>query len=418
LEVITDGIGQEALSARPVIEQLFVKPKSPLRPLDLERKLFVLRKSLTQHIYRSIEGGHEFYFTSFSYKTLVYKGQFRTLQLGPFFPDLHNKRVVSALALVHSRFSTNTFPNWRLAQPFRYIAHNGEINTIRGNVNWMRSKEALMQSEVFSRAELEMMFPICHSSRSDSSNLDDMVELLLMSGRSLPHVMMMLVPEAWQGHEDMDPKRRAFYEFHSSMMEPWDGPASICFTDGEIVGATLDRNGLRPSRYCLTQDHKLVMASEAGALPVDPATVVKKGRLQPGKIFVADLKQGRIISDEELKADICTRRPYQEWLAEYKIQMKDLPLPAVPPRPIQDPNTLLQYHQLFGITTEELKVILGPMALAGKEPIGSMGADTPLAVLSDQAQHISHYFKQLFAQVSNPPSTPSGKSWSCLCKPG
>lgn len=400
------GIGQDALRVRPSVEQLFVAAIEDLSPEAFERKLFILRRVLSHHIQQNIERGKEFYFTSFSHKTVVYKGQLRTDQVRSFFLDLHDERVVSALALVHSRFSTNTFPNWRLAQPFRYIAHNGEINTIRGNVNWMHSKEALMECDAFSPEELEMLFPICDELQSDSSNLDAIVELLVMSGRSLPHVMMMLVPEAWQDNELMDEDRRAFYEYHSTMMEPWDGPASICFTDGEIVGATLDRNGLRPSRYTLTKDDRLIMASEAGALPIDPALALEKGRLQPGKIFVLDMKQGRIIRDEELKKDICTRKPYRKWLQKYKMNLAELLPPPIAPKRITDPVMLRQRQQLFGITTEELKMVLGPMAHTGKEPIGSMGADTPLAILSNQSQHISHYFKQQFAQVSNPPIDP------------
>ncbi|MEL6654020.1 MAG: hypothetical protein AAFQ87_24770 [Bacteroidota bacterium] len=330
------GIGHDAIKVRPRVEQLFVVPQSELAPEDFERKLYVLRRSISHHIQQNIPGGEDFFFTSFSHKTIVYKGQLRTDQVRSFFLDLQDERVESALALVHSRFSTNTFPNWRLAQPFRYIAHNGEINTIRGNVNWMRSKEALMKCEAFSEAELQLLFPICDNKQSDSSNLDAIVELLVMSGRSLPHVMMMLIPEAWQDHELMDKDRRAFYEYHSTMMEPWDGPASICFTDGEIVGATLDRNGLRPSRYTLTKDDRLIMASEAGALPTDPALAVEKGRLQPGKIFVLDMKKGRIIRDEELKNTICTSKPYRKWLLQYKMHLSELLAPPIPPKRIAD----------------------------------------------------------------------------------
>ncbi|MEL7531936.1 MAG: glutamate synthase large subunit [Bacteroidota bacterium] len=400
------GIGKDALKVRPSVEQLFVAPKEAISAEALERKLYILRRALSHHIEQNLEGGSEFYFTSFSHKTIVYKGQLRTDQVRSFFLDLHDERVVSALALVHSRFSTNTFPNWRLAQPFRYIAHNGEINTIRGNVNWMRSKEALMECEAFSKEEMDMLFPICDNLQSDSSNLDAIVELLVMSGRSLPHVMMMLIPEAWQDNDLMDEDRKAFYEYHSTMMEPWDGPASICFTDGEIVGATLDRNGLRPSRYTLTKDDRLIMASEAGALPIDPSLAIEKGRLQPGKIFVLDMKKGRIIRDEELKKEICTSKPYRRWLLKYKMHLSELLAPPIPPKRITDPVMLRQRQQLFGITSEELKMVLSPMADTGKEPIGSMGADTPLAILSNQSQHISHYFKQLFAQVSNPPIDP------------
>jgi len=404
---VTDpGIGPAAKAIEPHIEQVFVRSRTPVEPEQLERRLFLLRRAASIQVYRLMpEIAEDFYFTSFSYKTLVYKGQFRTDQVQPYFPDLQDERVVSALALIHSRFSTNTFPKWRLAQPFRYIAHNGEINTIRGNTNWMRAKEALFESPYFTKEEIEMMLPVCDPDLSDSRNLDSIVEFLVMGGRSLPHVMMMLIPEAWQEHDDMDDTRRAFYEYHASLMEPWDGPASVCFTDGRLVGATLDRNGLRPSRYLLTSDDRIVMASETGALEVEPEKVIKKGRLQPGRIFVADLEQGRIISDEELKADICAQRPYRQWLDTYQMKLQDLP-PASVSIPPPDGDELLRMQQLFGMTSEELKVVLAPMANQGKEPLGSMGADTPLAVLSDQSQHISHYFRQLFAQVSNPPIDP------------
>ncbi|MDX1908984.1 MAG: glutamate synthase large subunit [Bacteroidia bacterium] len=401
------GIGAGARFAEPQVEQVFVVPEVPMDPDTLERQLFLLRRLASHAINNHIPDiNDEFYFTSFSYKTLVYKGQLRTNQLRPYFPDLQDPRVVSGLALVHSRFSTNTFPKWRLAQPFRYIAHNGEINTIRGNVNWMRAKEGMMESSLFTQEELDMLFPICDPRHSDSRNLDSVVELLVMGGRSLPHVMMMLIPEAWQDNPQMDKDRAAFYEYHATLTEPWDGPASICFTDGRIVGATLDRNGLRPSRYIVTTDNRLILASEAGALPVDPATVVHKGRLQPGRILIADLAQGRIISDEELKQDIATRHPYREWLNQYKINLEDLPEPPASEIVRPDADTLLRHQHLFGVTQEELRMITGPLGMTGDEPIGSMGLDIPLAVLSDQAQHLSHYFKQLFAQVSNPPIDP------------
>lgn len=406
LPVDTRWVGKAAIDSAPQIEQVFVEPAEEMDTKTMERKLFVLRRAASHKINRTVEKiGDDFYFTSLSNKTLVYKGQFRTDQVRAYFPDLHDPRVESALALVHSRFSTNTFPRWRLAQPFRYIAHNGEINTIKGNVNWMKAKEGLMASPHFTKEELDMLFPICDASHSDSRNLDSMVELLVMSGRSLPHAMMMVIPEAWQDNHQMDEERKAFYEYHATLTEPWDGPASICFTDGTIVGATLDRNGLRPSRYTVTRDDRLIMASETGALPVPPYNVREKGRLQPGRIFVADMSEGRIISDEELKHKISTQQPYDEWLKKYKTNLSDLPLPAEPEN-YEYQDSLLERQKLFGITSEELKMILGPLAVTGKEPIGSMGSDTPLAVLSDKPQHISHYFKQLFAQVSNPPIDP------------
>ncbi|MBL7751779.1 MAG: glutamate synthase large subunit, partial [Chitinophagaceae bacterium] len=322
-----------------------------------------------------------------------------------YFPDLSNKRLVSAFGLVHSRFATNTFPSWRLAQPFRFIAHNGEINTLQGNLNWLRSSEHGFASKYFSQEEMDMLLPIVSNNQSDSACLDNMIELLIMTGRSLPHVMMMLIPEAWDGNEDMDPVRKAFYEYHASMMEPWDGPASISFTDGKIIGATLDRNGLRPSRYCVTTDDRVIMASETGALPVDPSIVKEKGRLQPGKMFVVDMEQGRIISDEELKRDICSRKPYGEWLNKYKIRLEELPEPRVSFTHLGH-DQIFKYHKAFGYSIEDLETIIAPMAMEGKEPIGSMGTDVPLAVLSDQPQHLSSYFKQLFAQVTNPPIDP------------
>ncbi|CAN5400474.1 glutamate synthase large subunit [soil metagenome] len=401
------GLGYSAISVEQKVEQVFIKPKDSSIDLEtLERKLFVLR-SFTTHTVRNLyaESTDTFYFTSLSHKIIVYKGQLKTDQVRTYYPDLEDDRMESALALVHSRFSTNTFPKWKLAQPFRYIAHNGEINTIRGNVNWMKAKEAMVETDLFTREELDMVFPICHVSRSDSANLDNIIELLVLGGRSLPHVMMMLIPEAFQENDLMDEDKKAFYEYHASIMEPWDGPASICFTDGKIVGATLDRNGLRPSRYCLTDDDMLIMASEAGALPVNPAKIVLKGRLQPGKMFVADLEQGRIISDDELKHDICTQKPYRQWLQENKTELEDLPASEYS-TPELDEETLLNRQLAFGYTSEDLKVIIAPLATTAKEPIGSMGADTPLAVLSDQSQHLSHYFKQLFAQVSNPPIDP------------
>ena len=403
----TADIGPTSFNAQPTIEQVFVEANETIADLDLfERKLYVLRNYSNNLIVDSVSNlAGNFYIPTFSYKTIVYKGQLTTAQVRPYFPDLHDERVVSALAVVHSRFSTNTFPSWKLAQPFRYIAHNGEINTVKGNVNWIKAAEANLTSKLFSKEELEMIKPICDISQSDSANLDNVVELLTLSGRSLPHVMMMLVPEAWDGNEQMSQVKKDFYEYHASIMEPWDGPASISFTDGKIVGATLDRNGLRPSRYIVTNDDRIIMASEAGVLDVDPANVVFRGRLQPGKMFVADLEQGRIISDEELKNDICSRKPYGEWLKNNKINIADLPEASASYKPMEE-DVLMKRQLAFGYTAEDLKVILAPMAEDGKEPLGSMGVDIPLAILSDQSQHLSHYFKQLFAQVTNPPIDP------------
>ncbi|MCC5921138.1 MAG: glutamate synthase large subunit [Cyclobacteriaceae bacterium] len=400
-------IGATAQSVEPICMQFFVThPDGQSDPMDLERKLFVLRSYTTHKARKEIkQTSDSFYFTSFSSKTIVYKGQLTTWQLRPYYKDLSNPKFKSALATIHSRFSTNTIPKWKLAQPFRYIAHNGEINTIKGNVNWMKSKEARFASELFTPEEFEKITPICHQSRSDSANLDNIIELLVLSGRSLPHALMMVIPEAWEEDDKMQDPKKAFYEYHASIMEPWDGPASICFTDGEIVGATLDRNGLRPSRYCLLDDDTLIMASEAGALKVDQSKVVLKGRLKPGRMFVADLKQHRIISDEELKNDICSQKPYREWLTANKKPLDQLPKVAGEPLEVKE-NELLIKQQAHGFTSEDLKEIIKPMTSTSKEPIGSMGADTPLAILSEHSQHISHYFKQHFAQVSNPPIDP------------
>ena len=401
------GIGEMALENAPVIEQLFVRLKGNMYAPDvLERKALVMRKFTTNTIRReNPEVASRFYLSSMSHKTIVYKGQLTTYQLRKFFPDLQAENLKSALALIHSRFSTNTFPDWKLAQPFDFIAHNGEINTIKGNVNWMRAKEVLMESSLFTADEIEMMLPICDNNRSDSSNLDSIIEMLAFGGRSLPHVMMMLIPEAWQEDDTMPQYKKDFYEYHASIMEPWDGPASICFTDGRIVGATLDRNGLRPSRYTLTKDDRLILTSETGALPVPADMVVEKGRVQPGRMLIADIVQGRIIRDEELKQEICSQQPYGEWLKALK-RIEDLPEAESPEIPPVEGKNLRQQQMVMGMTAEDLRLILKPLAQTAKEPIGSMGNDTPLAVLSKQSRHFSHYFKQLFAQVSNPPIDP------------
>ncbi|MBU6158126.1 MAG: glutamate synthase large subunit [Bacteroidetes bacterium] len=402
-----EGIGPTALSVEPEMEHVFIAcPDHINDPNVFERKLFVLRNHATHLINSTVKKDEiGFYITSLSYKTVVYKGQLTSNQVRPYFPDLNNKRVVSAFGLVHSRFATNTFPSWKLAQPFRFIAHNGEINTLQGNLNWLKTGEQGFTSPYFTKEEMDMILPIVPGGQSDSACLDNMVELLTLTGRSLPHVMMMLIPEAWDGNDLMDPVKKAFYEYHASIMEPWDGPASISFTDGKIIGATLDRNGLRPSRYCVTTDDRVIMASETGALPVDQAIVKEKGRLQPGKMFVVDMEQGRIISDEELKNDICSRKPYGDWLNQYKIRLEELEEPRVTFSHLSDAS-VLKYQKAFGYSTEDIETIIKPMALDGKEPVGSMGTDIPLAVLSDEPQHLSSYFKQLFAQVTNPPIDP------------
>nr|WP_241558490.1 glutamate synthase large subunit [Paracnuella aquatica] len=402
-----DGIGATALSVEPEMEQVFIaSPDHISNPEEFERKLFVLRNYASHLINNTVKRDNiGFYIASLSYKTVVYKGQLTSNQVRGYFPDLQNKRVVSAFGLVHSRFATNTFPSWKLAQPFRFIAHNGEINTVQGNLNWLKTNERNFTTPYFSREEMEMLLPIVSDGQSDSASLDNMIELLALCGRSLPHVMMMLIPEAWDGNDLMDPVKKAFYEFHASFMEPWDGPASISFTDGKIIGATLDRNGLRPSRYAVTNDDRVIMASETGALPVDPKIVIEKGRLQPGKMFVVDMEQGRIISDDELKQTICGQKPYAEFLNKYKIRLEELPEPRVTFTHLEH-EQVFKYQKAFGYSTEDLENIIAPMALDGKEPIGSMGTDVPLAVLSDQPQHLTSYFKQLFAQVTNPPIDP------------
>ncbi|HUX84434.1 MAG TPA: glutamate synthase large subunit, partial [Chitinophagaceae bacterium] len=398
-------IGETARAVEPCMEQLFIAAPEGMTDQDaLERRLFLLRCGITRNMPGSAGSGL-FYIVSLSSRTLIYKGQLTSLQLRSYFADLGDERMVSAFGLIHSRFATNTFPSWKLAQPFRYIAHNGEINTLKGNLNWFKSAEPGFLSRYFTPEEMALIRPLVEEGQSDSACLDNVIELLTLCGRPLAHVMMMLIPEAWDGNEDMDPVKKAFYEYHASLMEPWDGPASISFTDGKVIGATLDRNGLRPSRFLVTSDDRVVMASEAGVLPVDPACVISKGRLQPGKMFIVDLTQGRIISDEELKQDICSSRPYSEWLNRYKIRIEELPEPRVRFTHLEH-DAIFRYQEAFGYTTEDLDVLIRPMATDGKEPVGSMGTDIPLAVLSDQPQHLSHYFKQLFAQVTNPPIDP------------
>jgi glutamate synthase (NADPH) large chain len=402
-----DGIGPTALSVEPDIEQVFIASPDHINdPEEFERKLFILRNYSSHTIQNSVKKDPiGFYLASLSYKTVVYKGQLTSMQVRNYFPDLNNNRTVSAFGLIHSRFATNTFPSWKLAQPFRYIAHNGEINTVQGNLNWLKTSEKGFESPFFTKEEMEMLLPLITEGQSDSACLDNMIELLLLCGRSLPHVMMMLIPEAWDENDQMDPVKKAFYEFHASLMEPWDGPASISFTDGKIIGATLDRNGLRPSRYCVTTDDRVIMASETGVLPIDQKMIREKGRLQPGKMFVVDMEQGRIISDDELKNKICSSKPYAEWLNKYKIRLEELPEPRVAFTELHH-DQIFKYQKAFGYTTEDVESIITPMALDGKEPIGSMGSDIPLAVLSDEPQHLSSYFKQLFAQVTNPPIDP------------
>ncbi len=402
--VNSEGIGESAIDVAPEIEQVFITaPGLSLDPVAFERKLFVLRNHATHTILPVVKGDPiGFYIASLSCKTVIYKGQLTSFQLRTYFPDLSNPSVISAFGLVHSRFATNTFPSWKLAQPFRYISHNGEINTLQGNLNWLKTSERVFTSPYFSPEEMELLLPLISEGQSDSACLDNMIELLTLCDRSLPHVLMMLLPEAWDGNDDMYPAKKAFYEFHASVMEPWDGPAGICFTDGKLIGATLDRNGLRPGRYCITTDDRIIMASETGVLPIDQSLVKEKGRLQPGKMLLVDLEQGRVISDDELKHTICNRKPYSDWLNKYKIRLENLDDPRVVFTHLSDAS-VLKYQKAFGYSSEDIEMILKPMALDAKEPVGSMGSDVPLAVLSDQPQHLSSYFKQLFAQVTNPP---------------
>ncbi|HEX3304774.1 MAG TPA: glutamate synthase central domain-containing protein, partial [Streptosporangiaceae bacterium] len=344
-------------------------------------------------------GGLSVYFPSLSSRTLVYKGMLTTDQLAVVFPDLTDERFASAIGLVHSRFSTNTFPSWPLAHPFRYIAHNGEINTIKGNRNWMRAREALLETDAFG-GELARLLPVCTDGASDSASFDEVLELLHLSGRSLPHAVLMMIPEAWENNTEMDRSRRGFYEFHASLMEPWDGPAGVAFTDGTLVGAVLDRNGLRPARWWHTADDRVILASEAGVLDVDPAEVVAKGRLQPGRMFLVDTAAGRIVEDDEIKSQLAGAEPYRHWVAAGMVTLAELP-PRDYPHPRHEDT--LRRQQIFGYTEEELRVLLEPMAATGAEATGSMGTDTPVAVLSQRPRLLYDYFSQLFAQVTNPP---------------
>ncbi|MET9956594.1 glutamate synthase large subunit [Streptomyces sp. NPDC006339] len=391
--VAPELLGASARSTMPVFRQLFVADGAgQATGIALDRKAFVLRKRAER------QAGT--YFPSLSARTIVYKGMLTTGQLEPFFPDLSDRRCASAVALVHSRFSTNTFPSWPLAHPYRFVAHNGEINTVKGNRNWMTAREAQLVSDVFGEGSLERIFPICTPDASDSASFDEVLELLHLGGRSLPHAVLMMVPEAWENHDSMDPARRAFYQYHSTMMEPWDGPACVTFTDGVQVGAVLDRNGLRPGRYWVTDEGLVVLSSEVGVLDIDPAKVVRKGRLQPGKMFLVDTAEHRIIEDDEIKAALAAEKPYAEWLETGEIELSDLPERE---HIVHTHASVTRRQQTFGYTEEELRVILAPMARTGAEPIGSMGTDSPIAALSERPRLLFDYFTQLFAQVTNPP---------------
>ena len=400
-------IGESARSTQPVIRQVFIG-RSPVDPTDFERRLYLIRKQV-EGAYSTADGVPSLqhkelcYIVSLSSRTIVYKGLLLPFQIPLFYEDFADTTMESALALVHSRFSTNTFPTWPLSHPYRYICHNGEINTLQGNVNWMRSRQGQLHSPLFG-ADIKKLYPIISEQQSDSACLDNAVEFLVMGGRSLPHTMMMLIPEAWSADPHMDLDRRAFYEYHAAMMEPWDGPAAVAFTDGIQIGATLDRNGLRPGRFMITKSGLAVLSSEAGVLPFAPEEIISKGRLQPGKMFLVDTHAGKIIDDEEIKAELSSRRPYRQWVSANRIRIEELPDPTYITQP--DHITLRQRQQAFGYTIEDLKILMTPMAVTGEEAIGSMGTDTPLAILSDRPSLLFKYFKQLFAQVTNPPIDP------------
>jgi glutamate synthase (NADPH/NADH) large chain len=395
LPVDTRHAGPTAATTMPHFAQLFLAPRrEEITGLALERLAFCVRKRAEHELARQ-----QLYFPSLSGRTIVYKGMLTEPQLEQFFPDLADARVTSAIGLVHSRFSTNTFPSWPLAHPYRYVAHNGEINTLKGNRNWMDARESQLSTDLVP-GELRRLYPIITRGASDSASFDEVLELLHLGGRSLPHAVLMMIPEAWENHPEMDPARRAFYEFHAALMEPWDGPALVSFTDGTQIGAVLDRNGLRPARYWVTEDGLVVLASEVGVLDVDPASIIRKGRLEPGRMFLVDTRAGRIIDDEEIKGELAAQHPYRAWLDTGVLHLDELPARE---REVPTHSSLVRSQQAFGYTGEELEVLLEPMARTGAEPIGSMGNDSPLAPFSSAPRPIFDYFTQLFAQVTNPP---------------
>jgi glutamate synthase (NADPH/NADH) large chain len=390
--IVAEIVGESARACMPFFRQLFVTASAGrVVGLGLERLAFCLRK----------RAEHEatVYFPSLSARTMVYKGMLTTDQLERFFPDLCDQRFATELALVHSRFSTNTFPSWPLAHPYRLIAHNGEINTLRGNRNWMKARESQLASEVIP-GDLDRLFPVCTDGASDSATFDEVLELLHLGGRSLPHSVLMMIPEAWENHDEMDAARKAFYQYHATFMEPWDGPACVTFTDGTVIGAVLDRNGLRPGRYWVTDDGLVVMASETGVLDLEPGRVVRKGRLQPGRMFLVDTEHGRIVSDDEVKSSLAAENPYEDWLHAGLINLSELPERE---HVVHTAASVARRQQTFGYTQEELRILLSPMARTGGEALGSMGTDSPIAVLSERPRLLFDYFTQLFAQVTNPP---------------
>jgi glutamate synthase (NADPH/NADH) large chain len=401
--VFGNTIGREARATQPYIEQVFIRKASGMSAEEFERRLYMVRKQAEAEIGESdLREKDFFYIPSFSSRVIIYKGLLLSNQISDFYRELKDPDVMSALCLVHQRFSTNTFPSWNLAHPYRYVCHNGEINTVKGNVNWMYARQSVLGSPLF--GDMKKMYPIIQPNGSDSACLDNAVELLSMAGRELPHVMAMLMPEAWDADNTMPAEKRAFYEYHASLMEPWDGPAAVAFTDGRWIGATLDRNGLRPARYVVTNDDIVIMASETGVLPVKPEDVKSKGRLQPGRMFLVDLQEKRIVPDEEIKAQLAARQPYGEWIQKHQIRLDQLPDPTRVQE--TDHDTIITRQRAFGYTEEDIRMLMMPMAANGEEPIGSMGTDTPLACLSDKPQPLFNYFKQLFAQVTNPPIDP------------
>ena len=402
IPVDNSTLGETVKPTEPFHMQVFIgKGKSKLTEDEFERKLYIMRKAISATIYRQVERRLSGYYpVSISCRTIIYKGMFLADQLGTYYPDLHEPDFESALALVHQRFSTNTFPTWSLSHPYRMIAHNGEINTLRGNNNWMAARQASVSSELYGN-DITKLWPISYEGQSDTACFDNALEFLVQGGYSLAHAMMMMVPEAWAGNPLMDEERRAFYEYNAALMEPWDGPAALAFTDGRQIGATLDRNGLRPARYLITRDDRILMASEMGVLPIPEKDIVRKWRLQPGKMLLVDLQQGRLIPDEEIKAQLAKKHPYKEWLDKTQIVLEEMPA-APDAAPISN-LALLDRQQMFGYTQEDTKILMAPMATTGQEAIGSMGTDTPVAVLSSRPRLLFDYFTQLFAQVTNPP---------------
>src|SRR5665213_1846667 len=406
-DVPTDNssLGETVKPTEPANMQVFIGRSSHIKSEDeFERRLYILRKSISQAIYQRRDRGLAGYYpVSMSCRTVVYKGMFLADQLGKYYPDLSEPDFESALALVHQRFSTNTFPAWSLAHPYRMIAHNGVINTLRGNVNWMAARQASVHSELYGK-DISRLWPISYEGQSDTACFDNGLEFLVQGGYSLPHAVMMMIPEAWAGNPLMDEERRAFYEYHAAIMEPWDGPAAIAFTDGRQIGATLDRNGLRPARYLVTSDDEVIMASEAGVLPVEESRIVRKWRLQPGKMLLIDLEQGRLIPDDEIKAQLAKSHPYREWLDRTQIVLEELP--GAPIKGLRSNLPLLDRQQAFGYSQEDVNILMTPMASTGEEANGSMGNDTPISALSDKPKPLFTYFKQNFAQVTNPPIDP------------